>query len=51
MKTRLKRCSSSICFSRKLTNLEVVEFGEARAERHSPKKVSGASPCSEHIHA
>ena len=41
--TRLKRCSNtSICFSRTLTNLEVVEFGEARAESHSPKKVSGA---------
>ena len=25
-------------FPRKLTNLEVVEFGEARAESHSPKK-------------
>ena len=30
---------------------EVVEFGEARAERHCPKKVSGASPCSDHNHA
>ena len=29
-------------FSRWLTNLEVVEFGEARAERHSPRKVRGA---------
>ena len=25
-------------FSRTLTNLEVVEFGEARAESHSPKE-------------
>jgi len=30
---------------------EVVEFGEARAESHCPKNVSGASPCSEHNHA